>query len=33
MAVETAADLASMFDTDEWGEPATFTPAVGDPAR
>ena len=32
MSVETAADRAALFDTDEWGEAATFTPDGGSPA-
>ncbi len=31
MAVEQAADLAAFFDTGEWGEAATYTPAAGGP--
>lgn len=31
MTVETAEDLANMFNTDEFAEDATYTPLVGDP--
>ena len=32
MAAESAADLASMFDTDDFAQSSTYTPTVGSPS-